>query len=271
MTANNTTLKLQVLICTLGREGMQHVAEMNLPRVAGTGWIISCQSEPAVIPPQLLRDDIEVYFTPTRGLSKNRNHALSKARASYCLIADDDLIFTNEGLEAVIRSMDARPEVDVATFRCDFPFKKDYPDSETDLPASARGYYVTSYEIALRLESARRAGLRFCEIMGIGADRFQSGEEYILMRDAQKAGLHCHFFPVTIVCHPGIPTGRRLSPGKGAIEADGVVIALEYKLTLLPRLLLKAFRTGGNPLRNFHYLLQGAVYALRHKELFTGF
>lgn len=271
MTENNTPLRLQVLICTLGREGLRRVAEMALPRIAGAGWIISCQSEPTVIPPQLSRDDIEVYFTPTRGLSKNRNHALSKSRASYCLIADDDLIFTTEGLETVIRTLDARPEVDVATFRCDFPFKKVYPDTETDLPATARGYYVTSYEIALRLESVRRIGLRFCEIMGIGADRFQSGEEYILLRDARKAGLHCRFFPFTIVCHPGIPTGRRLNPGKGAIEADGVVIALQYKLTLLPRLMLKAFRTGGNPLRNFHYLLQGAVYALRHKEVFTGF
>lgn len=265
----NNPLRLQVLVCTLGKEGLGRTAKMVLPQLDGVGYVVSCQSEPCGIPEPLQRDDIEIYFTPGRGLSRNRNNAFAKTRAEYALIADDDLILTSDGLLAVIETFDSNPGTDIATFRCDFPFHKSYPESETSLPAKTKGYYTTSYEIAVRMESLLRSGLRFNGNMGLGSGRFTAGEEFVFIANALEAGLSCRFFPITIVRHPGIPTGRLANPPAGALEADGVIIAMGYRLSLLPRLLLKAWRSGGSFFSNFRHLLRGAVFQMRHPELFS--
>ncbi len=257
-----------MLICTLGAEGMERVGKMTLPQVDGVGYLVACQSEALPLPESLLRDDMEVYFNTDRGLSRNRNFAFSKTTAPLALIADDDLTFTPEGLRTVIDTFNNNPDVDIATFRCGFPFKKDYPQSETSLRRRIKNYYVTSYEIAVRMSSIRRCKLQFCENMGIGAERFHSGEESIFMDHALESGLECRFFPFTIVRHPGIPTGRRERPSAGVLRADGVLIARHYKWTILPRLMLKAWRCGGNFFSNLRYLTSGAVYYLRHPDEF---
>ncbi len=267
MTRNNPQ-QLQVLICTLGAEGLERVGKMTLPQVDGVGYLVACQSEALPLPESLLRDDMEVYFNTDRGLSRNRNFAFSKTTAPLALIADDDLIFTPEGLRMVIDTFNNNPDVDIATFRCEFPFRKDYPDSEVSLRRRIKNYYVTSYEIAIRMSSIRRCKLQFCENMGIGAERFHSGEESIFMDHALESGLECRFFPFTIVRHPGIPTGRRERPSAGVLRADGVLIARHYKWTILPRLMLKARRCGGNFFSNLRYLTSGAVYYLRHPDEF---
>lgn len=260
---------LQVLICTLGAEGLERVASMNLPRVEGVGYLVSVQSSPLPLPQPLQRDDVEVCFTRSVGLSRNRNHALSCASAELALIADDDLEFSADGLQAVISTFHSNPEVDIALFRCNFPFTKSYPDKATDLPVKQKGYYITSYEIALRIAGIRACRLHFPENMGIGSERFHSGEEAVFIDHALEAGLICRFFPITIVSHPGIPTGMKKNPASGVLQADGVIIAMHYRCSILPRLILKAWRTGGNVFSNFYHLTRGAWYFLRHRSEFS--
>jgi len=266
-TGNNPT-QLQVLICTLGAEGLERVGKMTLPRVNGVGYLVACQSDTLPLPENLQRDDIEVHFNNSRGLSRNRNFAFSKASAQVALIADDDLTFSTEGLRIVIDTFNKNPDIDIATFRCEFPFKKDYPDTEISLRQRIKNYYVTSYEIAVRMSSVRKCRLQFCENMGIGADLFHSGEESVFIDHAIECGLECRFFPFTIVKHTGIPTGRHKKPSAGVLRADGVLIARHYKWSILPRLMLKAWRCGGNFFSNLSYLTAGAIYFLRHPEEF---
>lgn len=265
----NRTPKLQVLISTYSPQGLERVGLMSLPKLSDVGYLVACQSAECEVPNSLQRDDVEVYFSSSIGLSRNRNFALSKSTSPYVLIADDDLIFSSERLKDVISVFDAHPRIDIATFRCRFPFHKVYPPEETSLPTDTRGYYVTSYEIALRTASIRRVGLSFNEHMGVGAQRFLCGEEAVFIHNALALGLSCRFFPITVVEHPDIPTGRRRCPSPGVLQADGVIIALNYKFTLLPRLVLKAWRVGGNVFSNFFHLLKGAMFQLRHPNFFT--
>lgn len=253
--------RLDVLICTFGMDGIRRVVTMDLPRVPSVTYVVSWQVPGdcvAVVPEELSREDVEVYKSDTRGLSVNRNEALSHARGDICLIADDDLVYEPWQLEAVIAAFEEHPEVDLATFRYDGADKKNYPCEEADLNELPKGYWVTSFEIAFRRESV--AGVvRFNENFGIGAPLFHAGEENMFLLECRRRGLTCRFFPLTVTSHPGLTTGlRRLS--HGAVMANGAYIRCEYGWKGFPRLILLAWRSW----RNGRYSLsRGLYYALK--------
>ena len=104
-------IKLEVLISTLGRDGIERVAKMVLPRVDGVRYLVSWQKPDGDIPQSLVRPDMSVYRTSSMGISSNRNDAFDASTARLLLIADDDLIYTEEGLQSVIATMEDRKSV----------------------------------------------------------------------------------------------------------------------------------------------------------------
>lgn len=256
--------KLQVMICTHKREGLLRTAKMDLPKVKGVRYLISCQSSPCRLPEELKREDIEVHFTLSTGLSANRNNALSLVSSPYALIADDDVVFYPEGLAQIIKTFDSNPEIDIAAFMIDLPQKKTYPDQSHDLDKSFKNYNVASVEIAMRVSSVRRAGLWFNERLGAGTEWMMCGEEDLFLMNAKRAGLHGKFFPIKILNHPQPTTGTKWMREPGVLRAQGLIISLKYGMSRYPRLALKAKRSGGNILKNLYYLMQGWWEAQMH-------
>lgn len=259
-------VKLQVAICTFRHDGLNRVASLYLPKVNEVSYLVSCQSEPTELPESLCRKDIEVVFSPTKGLSHNRNNALAHATAPYVLIADDDLVFYPDGLADIIDKFDNNPEIDIAAFRADMGDNKFYPLYEADIWYPPKGYWISSVEIALRMESVRRASLNFNPNWGIGSDYLHCGEENIFLLMARKSGLKGRFFPTTIVSHPEVSTGVRLQQRPGVLRAQGAYLVYAYPYTYIVRLLLKAKRTSGSFFANCRNLFIGALYAIRHRR-----
>jgi len=263
-------VKLQVMICTCGPDGLQRVARMTLPHVAGVEYLVSGQSERQEIPDVLRRDDVKIYFTPTKGLSNNRNHALSLVTAPYALVSDDDLEYYADGLQAVIEIFENRPDVDIAIFRFDGEDGKVYPTQEHDMSEPYRLYTVTSFEIAVRVEAVRSARLEFPVLIGLGTRYVICGEEDVFMLQALKRGLSCRFFPITLCRHRGLTTGVRMMNDPGVLRASGVYIYLRFSWSGPLRILLKAWRSGGNLFRNVKYLMQGVLFARKHRKEILG-
>lgn len=259
-------MTLDVLISTLGRAGIERVAAMTLPEVAGVTYIVSWQMPEGDLPSPLVRDDVKVYTLDSRGLSLNRNNAIARSTADAFLIADDDLDYSSEGLKAVINAFERHPEVDIATFRYSGPKIKNYPDRETDLHEKLpAGYYVSSVEMAVRRCPATES-LRFDPRFGLGAPDFCAGEEELFHWTARRRGVRCRFFPVEITSHPGVTTGERLLTDRRLLQSFGAVIAITTPLTALPRLVLKAWRVsraGGSFTRSLYYIVKGALIAPR--------
>ncbi|MDE5806552.1 MAG: glycosyltransferase [Muribaculaceae bacterium] len=272
-------VKLQVLIATFGAEGLLRVAEMKLPRLAEVEYLVSCQipGQPTPpIPSSLNRNDLHIYFSDSRGLSRNRNILLEQATAPFCLIADDDLSYEPECLLEVIRILDQNPEISVATFMyCDESgnYEKSYPDYSFDLQSPVKGYFPTSFEIAFRNKDVKDAEVLFNENFGIGAPHYGCGEEDLWLHELMKKGLQGRFFPVMLATHKGETTGIRSAAKPEVLRAQGVVIALTYPLASFPRIILKAWRTSKTAEKSFRrclkYLLQGwADSFLKRKQLF---
>ncbi len=114
-------MTLDVLISTMGYDGIKRVVAMNLPRVDNVKYIVSWQLPgddfPGVIPQELMREDVNVYQLNSRGISLNRNNAIDNSTADICLTADDDLKYTPEQLKSVIATFENNPDVDIATFK----------------------------------------------------------------------------------------------------------------------------------------------------------
>lgn len=233
---------LQVLICAYGKEGIERVAKAKHPKTAGVEYIVSWQTDGCQqIPTGLDRDDFILIRTATKGLSVNRNTALSKATAPLLLISDDDAEYTEEGLNAVIKSFQEHPGADIITFKyASTNKKKYYPDHQLSLSCCPKGYYISSIEIAFRKDSVK-GKIWFNENFGIGAV-FPSGEEDIFIKDCLEAGLHGVYMPITAVRHDGSTTSARNLMLPSRPQTKGAVILRLHPFSWPLRMLAHAMR-----------------------------
>lgn len=259
---SNMAHRMDVAIATWQPEGIRRVEAMNLPHVSGVRYVVSWQlpGPDPVIPESLAhRDDVYVCFTDKPGLGANRVNACASCDAEIILIADDDLIYPPDRLQAVIDSFDRNPDVDLATFQYRGA-SKSYPVTECSLSFPfPKGYHAASIEIAFRHKVLDQ--INFDSRFGIGAPLFQSGEDSKFLHDVIRAGFHCRFFPITICTHDHPTTGDKPMP-KGVALAEGKLIRLQYPASWILRVPLKAWRNkkkGGTFFPTLYYLFRGAL------------
>lgn len=232
---------LDIAIATLGTEGINRAARMEMPRIDGVRYIISWQNEGATLIPQaLLRPDIEIHTLDRRGVSPNRNNALLHCTAEIILNGDDDLTYSREGLIALMEKFAQNPGLDFATFRHTGPDRKPYPASEADLASMPRNYSVATFELAFRRKVVD-SGVRFDERFGPGAS-LASGEDEVMLLTLRRLGLRGRFFPIDIAAHPTLTTGFRKISNPATARGMGAVIGMSYPATGFPRVILKAIR-----------------------------
>lgn len=250
-------MTLDLAMITHGPQGIERVATVLLPPQPGVRYVVSWQRhENAPIPTALLRPDVEIHRFDGVGLSNNRNNALDHCTADVILIADDDLTYLPGAFDEILRVFRENPGLDFATFRSEKDGNPEFPQSETCLGNRLpKGYYVTSFEMALRRSSA--GNLRMCPELGLGAPRYQGGEDEMMLHTAIKRGLDCRFFPLTICRHPHPSTGTKLTVTDGNLRGSGAVIALMNPWSAPLRVPLKAWRTARAGKTSF-------IRALRH-------
>lgn len=221
---------LEVQICTYGVEGIARVSNMKIPQLDNVCYTICFQNplrNKYILPEPLLRDDIRILEHVSSGLSYNRNYGLERAIGDIILIADDDLNYSEDGLESVINVFNNNPLLDFATFKHSGGDNKLFPAKEFDFKhKEPKGYYLTSFELAVR-KKALPKDIRFSPQLGIGAQFYGAGEESVFLYRLKNRGLNGRFFPITIVEHPNITTGVRES-SPSFLRAQGAWIWIRY-------------------------------------------
>lgn len=267
------TAALQVLICTYGQEGIRRIAAANHPEAEGVQYLVCWQIDgDASIPKQLDRKDFTIFTSRTKGLSVNRNTALSLATAPLLLISDDDVEYTEEGLSEIIRAFDVYKEMDILTFRyASSSHTKYYPSVPCDLANPEKGYFITSFEIALR-RKAVKGKIWFNENFGIGAS-FPSGEEDIFIRECLDAGIKGLYLPITIARHDGTTTSERNLMLPSRPQTKGAVFLRLHPRDWFLRMIAHALREiplwakglVPSPLSYCRNWLKGAMEARKRK------
>lgn len=258
-------LTLEVLISTLGAEGIRRVCAMKLPELSGVTYLVSWQRSDGVdIPSELAsRRDVRVMRNPGIGLSQNRNYAFDHAVGDVLLIADDDLSYEKDGLQAVADAFIRYPELDMAMFRYKNEaglYEKKYAKAETSLKDSIpAGYYATSFEIAVRREG-KSGSLRFSEHLGLGAPVLHCGEEEVFLQTARRRHHDIRLFPVDLCVHAGPTTGLRLVEDPGVYRGMGAATFFWKPFSCLPRFVLMAWRGHRRGQMKFFPALYNFVY-----------
>ena len=255
---------LEVQICTYGIDGLARVSVMRLPAVPDVLYTVCLQNpskEKYIIPEALMREDVRILEHESVGLSNNRNFGINNSVGDIILIADDDLNYEAEGLKAVIETFERHPELDFATFRHTGGDKKIFPEKEFDFSRKEpKGYYLTSFELALRKNSIPEQ-IRFSVHLGIGAANFGASEEGVFLLRLIRSGLTGAFFPIDIVEHVGKTTGSR-KPSCLFLRALGAYFWIRYGwVEGLARLVKNSFRYNHSYLKNLLNLLNGFVRA----------
>lgn len=166
--------------------------------------------------------DFEFISFNERGLSKSRNRAIEHSKADVALIADDDVLFSEDIEKKIEAGFAEFPDADILTFKINTPTGEPYKNYANNPFKHDRSsiYKVSSVEMVVKLSKLKEAGLKFDERFGLGTT-FPSGEEMIFLNDALNKGLNIYFIPEYIVSHPLESSGKILDDryfrSKGAL------------------------------------------------------
>lgn len=141
----------------------------------------------------------EIISRNARGVGKNRNELLSRATADICVLADDDMTFTDLYETTVLNVFSEHKTADVVIFNL---------DSEDDFyarKASGKSARVSTFNymsygaarIAFRLQPILYHGITFNTMFG-GGTPHKCGEDSLFLRDCMRAGLKIITVPISI-------------------------------------------------------------------------
>ncbi len=265
-------IRMQVMICTLGPEGMARIDSAHCPRVEGVEYVVCWQtSDPVPAIPESLRTrpDFRILTHDSRGVSRNRNFALRHATAPLMMMGDDDMAFSASGLGQLMDVMESHPDIDIAATRylCRGEYVKPYPPDITPAGKAPKGWYISAVELAMRPDRVRASGVWFNENISLGTPVLRCGEEEVFLTDALRHSLNVAIVPVEIGSHDSPGTGERDRFEPYCMMTQGACLQHRYPLSWLPRLGVRALRLRGlySPLKYVRHALRGILYARRHK------
>ena len=152
--------------------------------------------------------NIKIINTETKGLSESRNMAIKNSSKKFCLLADDDIIYKNGFYKTIEQSFEENLDADIITFmmvdKNGKHFKK-YPNNIKHNYKSIRE--VNSVVIAFKRESIIKNNIQFNTLFGLGAT-FETGEEYLFLRNCIEKDLTVLFCPKIILEHKSISSGK---------------------------------------------------------------
>lgn len=182
-------MRLQVLVATVNADVKMQAEKMALESEA---IIVNQCDHFGYEEYQYKGKQIRCISMAERGVGLNRNTALMRADADFCLFSDEDIVFF-EGYEKKIEEAFAQnPDADVITFNFEVdPRRKTYENTEKHrIRWYNYGRYPT-FAVAARTEALHRAGVSFSLLFGGGA-KYSNGEDSLFLHDCLKKGLHLY-------------------------------------------------------------------------------
>lgn len=141
---------------------------------------------------------VRVFESPERGAGRSRNMALEKADSKIVLFSDDDIVYSKGYADSVLKAFEEHPDADIIMFN--FNVREERRTYHTDRLVRVRKWSVgryPAYAAGARLESIRKAGLRFSDLFGGGAE-YSNGEDNLFFMDCLRSGLKIIAVPVLI-------------------------------------------------------------------------
>lgn len=278
---------IKILISTIGKR-IERVPEILLKPRNDVEYIISWQKDegernnikhselvsninPSI---QLIRGRQDVILSAIhgRGLSANRNNAISVAQKStkpnadsLWILADDDVRLKDDWLEELKQLAAANKDADLMVLQAQTVDGRPlhyYPALPFDYPRMPKGFYFNSMGMVLR---GNRLWPQFDTRLGLGAPVLKMGEEDVFIYDCYNNGLKISYFPQPIIMTEATTTSSAYSIDPGLQMSKGAVLTLLHgRIMALPRIILTAIKMRNrlSPLPHLRNMLSGMKYIL---------
>lgn len=279
---------IEFLICTLD-EGIQQINKLLMPVQPRISYLVSWQhsveqtasgtaesatslAEKYPLPEWLKeRSDVRVVHLAGRGLSRNRNFALSHAQGDWLVVADDDCRYDEQSIAHIYEALYRHPDADILQLQVYCPDGTPlhaYPSVGYEYRNRPRFVYISSCELVLRRQAALP---RFDERFGLGA-YLGCGEEELFVYRASQLGMKVYYEPLPLVETNGHTTGGKFATSKSVQRAKGGLLTLIHGT---PSALLRSFKYAfvyrkegwGKRCSYFFQMIKGIVYVHTHHTL----
>ena len=265
---------IQFLICTID-DRIQLVQQMLMTPSEGVCYLVSWQQSEewqqkisdsskaeSIYVADFLnkRQDVQVTPCSGKGLSKNRNNALSQATGDLLIIADDDCRYSEQSIQTIRKAFLEFPDTTLMQFQgIDFNGKFIHPYANYSYEYHNRPYgaYFSSWELVVR----RTENLpKFDERFGIGA-YLGCGEEEVFVHQIAEKGLKVRYVPEIVVTTQPATTGTQFATNIKVRRAKG---AVSYILNGYVGAILRCFKFAlklkRNRLKSFIDMYNGITY-----------
>ncbi len=240
-------MTVDILICTMN-EGIASVPLCLMEEQDGVGYVVSMQYTDEqylkTIPDELLtRQDVVLTTLKGSGLSANRNNAIAHAKADICIIADDDVRYTNQRIVQLREAFSRYQEADVLMLQSlgpDGQLLRDYPDCSFNMHCPPKGYYPISIDLAFRRE--RMNDVAFDTRFGLGSQKMSGGEEGVWVETAKRMGKTVIYIPQPLAQTTEYPkSGDHIFSDKRKLFSYGALSYFVYGPSSMLRCLKFAF------------------------------
>lgn len=139
--------------------------------------------------------NVKVVNSSSRGLSKSRNVALSKATADIGVITDDDVVFFDDYELIIKEAFGHFKDADIIVFDIE-----NWKSSFFEKPKKLNWLYslkISSIQLVVNIKSIHESGILFDPNLGAGSGN-GAGEETKFVYDCFKKGLNIYYYPKAI-------------------------------------------------------------------------
>lgn len=206
--ATKTNLTLEILLSTMHRDSLDFLAALFPNENFKEYKILIVNQTTKTCLLHSNNPNIRVLNVFEKGLTKSRNLALNNTIGDICLIADDDVKYSSNFQKIIIDSFLDNTKADIITYKMkDFEGNdfKSYTTSQWHTLESLK--QVNSVVIAFKAENIKSKKICFNPYFGLGST-FETGDEYIFLRDSLKAGANIWFASKYILEHDYNSSGR---------------------------------------------------------------
>ena len=268
-------ISVEVLICTINK-GVVRILDNLMPPRNDVKYIVSYQYTDEryldLVPTALVeREDVFFVKRKGKGLSNNRNFALSLAKGDIVIFADDDARYSEESFNVIKQTFESHPDLDVAFFQASTytgRTLKKYPLEEFDYENRPKEIEISALEMACRRKSIQ-GKLLFDERFGLGKDCLTCGEQDVWLIEAERMGLKMRYFPRKVVETSTLLKQQMIYVDAGVQRSFGAIAYFRYGIRAYIYCFRFAFNAACNGMCHFVPMfcqMMRGISFLRHNK-----
>lgn len=188
--------KIQVIVATMHQKDFSKIEEMQLH----SDVVFANQTDETFYSEKTFENfTAKMISTTTRGVGINRNLGLQYATGDILLIADDDMVYTDDYTQTVIKAFEENPQADALIFNIE-TIGADKGRRLNDKVKRIRLYNGLNYgaaRLAVKRDVLIRERISFSTCFG-GGTMYSAGEDTLFICDMLKKKLRIYTYPATI-------------------------------------------------------------------------